>query len=144
MHTRSSGGNGSTFMFYDVSGANVSPLDTGFGTSGLASVTFDQTSGGAGGPLTTFTATPSAANELILALVGSAFDTWNSVTSPSGARFLSCNYVTQTNPSHCDLNSGNALFNASSTASQTWVWVHDSSQDPGTGAGISLGIALHQ
>jgi hypothetical protein len=142
MHPRSWGGNGSSFILYDIAGAASSPLDTGFGTNGLASVIYDQLSNGSGGPLTTFTATPSAANEVIVSTAGAAWDTFTGISSPSGAQFLSCNYVTETNPSHCDLNGGWGLYyNGSSTAPETWVWTHDSST-PGVGAGVALGAAF--
>jgi hypothetical protein len=143
MHPRSSGGNGSSFIMYDIAGASATPLDTGFGTAGLASTTFTQATGGAGGPITTFTATPSQPNEVILSTIGADWDSFTGVSSPAGAQFLSCNYVTQTNPSHCDLNGGWGLFyNGSSTASETWTWTHDASNFPGAGNGIALGIAF--
>ncbi len=143
MHTRSSGGNGNSFIMYDIVGAAANPLDTGFGSGGLASSTYDQTSSGSGGPLTAFTATPSGQNEVILATVGAAYNTFTGISSPSGAQFLSCNYSTQTNPSHCDLNGGWGLFyNGGSTAAETWIWTHDTSQDPGVASGVALGIAL--
>src|SRR5271154_646127 len=143
MHTRSSGGNGNSFFMYDIVGAAANPLDTGFGSGGLASSTYDQTSSGSGGPLTAFTATPSGQNELILATVGAAFDTFNGISSPSGAQFLSCNYSVESNSAHCDLNGGWGLFyNGASTAAETWIWTHDTSQDPGVASGVALGIAL--
>src|SRR5271155_3281632 len=143
MHTRSSGGNGNSFFMYDIVGAAANPLDTGFGSGGLASSTYDQTSSGSGGPLTAFTATPSGQNELILATVGAAYDTFNGISSPSGAQFLSCNYSVESNSAHCDLNGGWGLFyNGASTAAETWIWTHDTSQDPGVASGVALGIAL--
>jgi hypothetical protein len=143
MHTRSSGGNGNSFFMYDIVGAAANPLDTGFGSGGLASSTYDQTSSGSGGPLTAFTATPSGPNELILATVGAAFDSFNGLSSPVGAQFLSCNYAVESNSAHCDLNGGWGLFyNGPSTAAETWIWTHDTSQDPGVASGVALGIAL--
>jgi hypothetical protein len=146
MHPRSSGGNGNSFIVYDIAGASSNPLDTGFGGAGngLASTTFDQTSSGSGGNLTTFTATPSATNEVILVTVGAAYDTFKGFApgSPSG-QFLSSTYAKQTNPSHCDLNGGWGLYyNRSSTAAETWVWTHDTSQFSGVGAGVALGAAF--
>jgi Bacterial Ig domain/Immunoglobulin domain/Immunoglobulin I-set domain len=143
MHIRSSGGNGNSFFMYDIAGAAANPLDTGFGSGGLASSTYDQTSSGSGGPLTAFTATPSGPNELILATVGAAFDSFNGLSSPVGAQFLSCNYAVESNSAHCDLNGGWGLFyNGPSTAAETWIWTHDTSQDPGVASGVALGIAL--
>ncbi len=143
MHIRSSGGNGNSFFMYDIMGAAANPLDTGFGSGGLASSTYDQTSSGSGGPLTAFTATPSGQNELILATVGAAFDSFNGISSPAGAQFLSCNYAVESNSAHCDLNGGWGLFyNGPSTAAETWIWTHDTSQDPGVASGVALGIAL--
>ena len=143
MHIRSSGGNGNSFFMYDIAGAAANPLDTGFGSGGLASSTYDQTSSGSGGPLTAFTATPSGQNELILATVGAAFDTFTGVSSPAGAQFLSCNYAVESNSAHCDLNGGWGLFyNGPSTAAETWIWTHDTLQDPGVASGVALGIAL--
>ena len=84
MHIRSSGGNGNSFFMYDIVGAAANPLDTGFGSGGLASSTYDQTSSGSGGPLTAFTATPSGQNELILATVGAAYDTFNGISVAFG------------------------------------------------------------
>ena len=47
--------------------------------------------------------------------------------------------MTETNPSHCDLNGGWGLYySGSSTAPENWIWTHDTSQ-AGVGAG---GVAL--
>jgi hypothetical protein len=145
LHPRSSGGIGNSFMLYDVAGASANPLDTGYGTSGLASSTFDQTGSGPGGPLTVYTATPSEQNEVILATVGAAYDSWTGISSPSGARFISVIGGVSPNTGGSDYNGGWGLYyNGSSTAAQTWTWTHDSSTLglPGAAAGIAMGIAF--
>jgi hypothetical protein len=144
MHPRSAGGNGNTMFLFDIAGASSTPLDTSFGSSGLASNTSDQTSGGSGGNLTTLTATPSQENEVILAAVGAAFNTFTGITSPAGGQFLSSHYATETNSSHDDLNGGWMLFyNGSSTAAVTITWTQDESDSPGVGDWMSVGVAFH-
>jgi hypothetical protein len=143
MHPRSNGGNGNSFILYDIVGASANPLDTNFGTSGLASTTFNQDTGLGSGPITTFTATPSQPNEVIVGEIGAGWDSFTGLSSPAGAQFLSCNYLTETNPSHCDLNGGWGLYyNGASTAAETWIWTHDASNYPGAGAGVALGAAF--
>jgi Bacterial Ig domain len=144
IHPRSAGGNGNTMFLYDIAGASSTPLDTSFGSSGLASNTADQTSGGSGGNLTTLTATPSQQNEVVLAAVGAASNTFTGITSPAGGQFLSSHYATETNSSHDDLNGGWMLFyNGSSTSAVTITWTQDESDNPGVGDWISVGVAFH-
>jgi hypothetical protein len=134
-----------SWIMYDIVGASSNPLDLAFGGAGngLASASVNQVLAGSGGPFVSFTATPSAANEVILATVGSEWDTYTGLTSPAGAQFLSANYVGETNYSWCDLNGGwGLLYNGSSTAAETWTWTHDTSQGPGAGRGVALGVAF--
>ena len=143
MHPRSSGGNGNTMFLYDISGASSAPLDTSFGSSGLASNTADQSTTGSGGNLTTLTASPSQATEVILAAVGAAANTFTGITSPAGGQFLSSHYATETNSSHDDLNGGWMLYyNGSSTSAVTITWTQDESNHPGVGDWMSVGVAF--
>jgi Bacterial Ig domain len=144
MHPRSAGGNGNTMFLYDISGASSAPLDTSFGSSGLASNAADQSTTGSGGSLTTLTASPSQANEVILAAVGAASNTFTGITSPSGGQFLSSHYATETNSSHDDLNGGWMLYyNGSSTSAVSIIWTQDESDHPGVGDWMSVGVAFH-
>jgi hypothetical protein len=144
MHPRSAGGSGNTMFLYDIAGASNAPLDTSFGSSGLASNTSDQSTTGSGGNLTTLTATPAQANEVVLAAVGAAFNTFTGITSPSSGQFLSSHYATETNSSHDDLNGGWMLFyNGSSTSAVTITWTQDESGRPGVGDWMSIGAAFH-
>jgi hypothetical protein len=137
---------GSTFplswIMYDIVGASSNPLDLGFGGAGNGLASISNVSSTTS-PVVTFTATPSEPNEVILAEAGYEWDTFTGLTSPTGARFLSAYYNAETNYSWCDLNGGWGLFyNGSSTAPETWTWRHDSSQYPGTGRGLALGVAF--
>ncbi len=144
MHPRSTAANGSTMFLYDISGASSDPLDTSFGTNGLASNTNDQSTNGAGGNLTTLTASPSQSNEVILVTVGAGWNTFTGITSPSGGQFLSSHYATETNSSHDDLNGGWMLYyNHSSTSAVTITWTQDASNFPGVGDWMSVGAAFH-
>ena len=135
-----------SWIMYDIVGANTStPLDTTFGGSGngLAAASVNQPSG-TGGPITSFTVTPTFQNEAILTEIGTEWNTYTGASSPSGAQFLSANYIAETNFSWCDLNGGWALiYNGASVAAQTWVWTHDASQFAGAGRGVVLGTAFH-
>ena len=137
-----------SWIMYDIAGASAtSPLDLQFGGvgNGLASISSNQLNTGSGGPLTSFTVTPSNPNEVILAEVGYEWDTFTDVTAPVGGQFLSAFYTGETNYSWCDLNGGWALYyNGSSTAPETWVWTHDASQFAGVGRGLTLGVAFQQ
>jgi Bacterial Ig domain len=131
-----------SYIMFDVVGASADPLDLGFGGVGNGLASISNTSS-TSTPVTTFTATPSAANEVILAQAGYEWDTFTGLTSPSGAQFLSAYYSGETNYSWCDLNGGWGLFyNGSSTAPVTWTWLHDVSQYPGPGRGLALGVAF--
>jgi Bacterial Ig domain/Immunoglobulin domain len=131
-----------SYIMFDIAGASANPLDLGFGGAGngLASISnISATSA----PITTFTAAPSGPNELILAQAGYEWDTFTGLTSPNGAQFVSAYYTAETNYSWCDLNGGwGLLYNGSSTAPVTWTWAHDSSQFPGAGRGLALGVAF--
>jgi hypothetical protein len=142
MHARSSGGNGSTWIFYDISGASASaPLDTGMG---LVAATGDQLTTGAGGNLTTITTTPSSTNEVILTLVGWGWNSSTGLASPTGSHFIASNYITENNPSHADLNSGGGVYyNGASLSSATWTFIQNASNFPGVGSWVSLGVAFH-
>jgi len=142
MHPRSSGGNGSTWYEFDISGASGSaPLDT---TLGLASATGDQATGGGGGNLTTLSATPTNPNEVMLTQVGWGWNSPLGMPSPAGGQFLAAGYLTESNPTHCDLNSGAGLFyNGGSTASQTFTWSQDHSNFAGVGDWVSTVVAFH-
>ena len=146
MHGRPSSTFPLSWILYDIVGANTStPLDTGFGggATGLAALSVNQPQG-TGGPFTTFTVTPSFTNEAILTEVGTEWNTYTGTTSPTGAQFLSANYIAETNFSWADLNGGwGLLYNNSSLSSQTWIWSHDASQFAGAGRGVALGVAFH-
>jgi Immunoglobulin I-set domain len=130
-----------SWIMYDIVGASSNPLDTGFGGAGngLASISTVNNNG----PVTTFTATPSVQNEVILAEAGYDWDTFTGLGSPVGAQFLSATYDAETNFSWCDLNGGwGLLYNGSSVASETWTWTHDTSSQAGAGRGLALGVAF--
>ena len=144
MHPRSTPANGSTMFLYDISGASSDPLDTSFGSNGLASNTGDQSTDGGSGDVTTLTASPSQANEVILVTVGAAWNTFTGISSPAGGQFLSSHYAVETNSSHDDLNGGWMLYyNGSSTSAITVIWVQDASNFPGVGDWMSVGAAFH-
>ncbi len=146
MHGRPSSTFPLSWIMYDIVGANTStPLDTGFGggATGLAAASVNQPTG-TGGPFTSFTVTPSFTNEAILTEMGTEWNTFTGLTSPTGSQFLSAFYVAQTNFSWCDLNGGwGLLYNGGSTAAETWIWTHDASQFAGSGRGVVLGVAFH-
>jgi hypothetical protein len=131
---------GDSYITFDISGvASSNVVDTGFGTNGLASMTGVNSSG----PITSISATPSGPNELILASENQQWDTMTGLTSPAGASFLSNNYTNETNSSHADLNGGwGLLYNGSSTAPETWIWTHDTSQSSGTNTWTVVGAAF--
>jgi len=135
-------GFGDSYITFDISGAAASPVDTGFGLSGLASATGQQGLS-SGGPVTTITAAPSGTNEVILVSENQQFDTMTGLSSPSGAYFLSNFYTNESNSSHADLNGGwGLLYNGSSIAPETWMWIHDASQDPGINTWTVVGTAF--
>jgi len=141
MHPRSTGGNGSTWILYDISGANANPLDTGMG---LAANTGDQSTTGSGGPLTALTATPSSTNEIMLTLLGLGWNTPTGFNSPTGAIFISTHYITESNSSHADLNSGGGIYkNGASLSPVTFIYAQDESNYPGVGSFVSLAVAFH-
>jgi len=130
-----------TWMLYDIVGASSNPLDLGFGGNGNGLATFSSVN--SSGPVTTFTVTPSAPNELIITGVGYEWNTFTGVTSPTGANFISCDYTNETNYSWVDSNGGYAiLYNGNSTAPETWTWPHDTSQQAGSGRGLAIGAAF--
>ena len=140
MHARSAGGNGSTWIFYDISGANANPLDTGMN---LVAATGDQLTTGAGGNLTTITTTPTSTNEVILTLVGWGWNSSTGLASPTGSHFIASNYITENNPSHADLNSGGGVYyNGASLSSATWTFIQNASNFPGVGSWVSLGVGF--
>jgi len=143
MHARSSGGNGSTWIFYDISGASASaPLDTGMG---LVAATGDQLTTGGGGALTTITTTPSSTNEVVLTLVGWGWNSSVGLASPANSIFIATNYITENNPSHADLNSGGGVYyNGTSLSGASWVWLQNASNFAGVGSWVSLGVGFHQ
>ena len=135
----------SNFLIFDITGAASSPLDLSFGGNGNGLATFQsvQTTNGAGGPITSFTAAPSFQNELVVAETCYQSNTFTGVTSPSGAHFLTSTYTSETNFTWNDSNCGYALlYNGSSTAAETWTWVHDTSQSAGSGRGLAIGAAF--
>ena len=135
----------SNFLIFDITGAAASPLDLSFGGKGNGLATFQsvQTTNGAGGPITSFTASPSFQNELVVAETCYQSNTFTGVTSPSGAQFLTSTYTSETNYTWNDSNCGYALlYNGSSTAAETWTWVHDASQSAGSGRGLAVGAAF--
>ena len=146
MHPRSTGGNGNSYIFYDIAGASNSPLDTGFGGAGngLASATGDQSTDGGSGNVATLTATPSQANEVIFGTIGAGWNSFTGLANPVGSQFVASNYLTETNSSHCDLNGGWGLYyNGGSTAAETWTWTQDGSNFPGVSDWVALAVAFH-
>ena len=134
---------GDSYLTFDITGAAASPVDTGFGSGGLASTTGKQPISGSGGPVQTITAAPSGKNELILVSENQQFDTMTGLSSPSHAYFLSNTYRNERNSSHADLNGGWGLFyNRSSTVPETWTWTHDTSQYTGVNTWTVMGAAF--
>jgi hypothetical protein len=144
MNPRSSGGNGTSFWMHDICGAgNTNPLDIGFGPSGLAQTFGEQNKTGGSGNVTSFSGTPTNQNEVMIGQIGSQWDSYTGLSAPSGANQQNCYYTTISNPSHCDLNAGvGDFYNATSTASQTWTWTHDTNTSSGVGSFIANGMAL--
>ena len=131
-----------TMAFDDIAGADpTNPICQSFGTSGFASSTGDQTSGP--NAITTFTATPCGANNLIIVGGSLNLDSALAWTSPGCAVFQQAHYTsdnaTFTNgyhiPTISDENDPNGVcFNAASLAAQTWIFPHTT--DDGTFAGF--------
>jgi hypothetical protein len=128
---------------YDIAGTDTtSPLDLGFGGAGNGLAAISNTSTTTS-PILTFTATPSAQNEVILAQAGYDYNTFTGLASPIGAQFLAATYTTETNFSWTDLNGGWGLYyNGLSTAPEAWTWTHDNSNQIGSGRGLALGVAF--
>lgn len=131
-----------SWIMFDIVGASPNPLDLGFGGNGngLASISTNSTTTS---PIVTFTAAPSAQNEVILTQAGYDYNTFLGLTSPAGAQFLASTYTTESNWTWDDLNGGWGIFyNGSSTAAETWTWTHDNSNQIGSGRGLALGVAF--
>lgn len=131
-----------SWIMFDIVGASSNPLDLGFGGNGngLASISTNSTSTS---PIVTFTAAPSAQNEVILTQAGYDYNTFLGLTSPAGAQFLASTYTAESNWTWDDLNGGWGIFyNGSSTAAETWTWTHDNSNQIGSGRGLALGVAF--
>ena len=134
---------GDSYITFDINGAAANPVDTGFGSGGLASTTGKQPITGSSGPVQTITATPSGKNELILVSENQQFDTMTGLSSPSQAYFLSNTYRNERNSSHADLNGGwGLLYNGSWTDPETWTWTHDASQYAGINTWTVVGAAF--
>jgi len=132
-----------TWIFYDIVGASANPVDTGFGDTGTGLATFN--SSNSSGPITTFTVTPSAPNEVILTGAGYEFNNMTGISPLPGAQFVAATYSSGANETYVDANGGYALlYNGSSTAPETWIWTHDSGHPgPGSGRGLAIGAAFH-
>ena len=131
-----------TATFDDIIGADPNnPLCSTWGSSGFASATGDQTSGG--NAVTTFTATPCGANNIIIVGGSLNLDSALAWTSPGCAAFTQARYTsnngTWTNgyaiPSMSDENDPNGVcLNGSTLTAQTWIFPHTT--DDGTFAGF--------
>jgi len=126
-------GNGDTFMTYDVTSADSSPLDV------IASATGDN----AAGNIVGVTIAPTTSNGLVLTGMGIAKDSVVSVTSsPAGALFGSTTTGGETPPSHTDENNGWANYYNSTVGPVTFTWPHDLSQGTGALAWASYAAAF--
>jgi len=130
MNGRSTGGNGSTWMTYDVAGGASSPIDS---TLGFPTGQTNQT--GSSAPISfSYTVTPSQSGELLFSQLGLNYDSVTGITAPSGAFIIDAYYTGQINPTHNDLNAG---FAVSQGAFSTITWAIDNGSNQG--AGCSLG-----
>lgn len=138
------GGHGSSFFLYEITGADtVSPLDTSFGTSGFASASGNQDPTVGSGPVTTFTATPSGTNELMILVGSMAADTATGWSSPSFGQQVPTTYTGQQNPANSDENNPAGMgYNGASTAAQTWIFTHDTLNSNGVGTWVVVGMAF--
>lgn len=146
-HTMSggqSGSHGSSCFIYEIQGADTTaPLDTTFGTSGFASASGTQATGGAGGNVPTFTATPGAQNELIIIVGSMQADTATGWASPTGAQQMATTYTGENNPANADENNPAGLFfNGVSTAAITPTFTHDTINSAGVGNWTVAGAAF--
>jgi hypothetical protein len=136
-------GFGATFFAYEIAGAAANPLDTSFGTNGFASASGSQDRTSGTGPVTTFTATPSGANELIIVVGSEAFETATGWSSPAGAQQIPTTYTGELDPTFADENNPAGVFyNGSSVAPQTWIFTHDTFEGSGTGSWSVAGAAF--
>lgn len=136
-------GNGASFFCYEITGAASGPLDASFGSGGFAgtSGTQDQVTGS--GPVTTFTATPGGPNELIIVVGSMAADTATGWSSPSGAQQIATTFSGEPNPTNADENNPAGLFyNGGNIAAQTWIFTHNTINNPGVGAWAVAGAAF--
>lgn len=138
------GGHGSTFLIYEIAGADTTaPLDTSFGTSGFASASGTQDPTVGSGPVTTFTATPAGANELMIVAGSMAADTATGWSSPSFAQQVPTTYTGQQNPANADENNPAGMgYNGASTSAQTWIFTHDTLNSSGVGTWVVVGAAF--
>ncbi len=136
-------GAGGTFFAYEIGGAAPNPLDTGFGTSGFAGASGNQDRTFGSGPVTTFTATPSAQNELIIVVGSMAADTATGWSSPSGAQQIPTTFTGELNPTNSDENNPAGLFYVGANkAPETWTFTHDTLNNPGVGNWAVAGAAF--
>jgi hypothetical protein len=136
-------GNGGTFFAYEIVGAAPNPLDTSFGTVGFAGAHGNQDEVTGSGPVSTFTATPSGQNELVIVVGSMAADTATGWSSPTGARQIATTFSGEPNPTNADENNPAGLFyNGANTAAETWSFTHDTFNQPGVGAWAVGGAAF--
>jgi hypothetical protein len=149
MHARASGGNGLTFMEYDIAGANTSTsLDPNFGGSGVKAAVAtgnDSTSGGAGGTFTSVSGTPGLNNELIVVVVGIANQSCTALSTPASNTILtSATWITESDPTFYDENNcWGTWMNGTTQTSTTFGWTHDNaSGSNGVGNWAGLAVAI--
>jgi hypothetical protein len=123
---------GTTFIFYDISGAASSPLDTSNTASGTQST---------GGNLGTVSITPSTAAGLVLGQVGIAFNTVTGLTTSPG-QFHSGTFVTESNNAHDDQNNGWAGVYNPNTNAITFTWAQNNHDQTGVGAWAAMAVAF--
>jgi hypothetical protein len=151
MHPRPSGGNGDTFMEYDIAGADTSsPLDPNFGGSGVKAAVAtgtDSTSGGAGGTFTSVSGTPGSDNELVVVVVGIANQSCTALSTPATNTILtSATWITEGDPTFYDENNCWGTWTNGTTHTLTaFGWTHDNasgSNGVGAWAGLAVGVRL--
>jgi hypothetical protein len=133
-------GNSRSFQVYDVVNASATPLDTGFGTSGCATAQGNQTSSGS---LTVFTATPTAANELVVIVNSLDHNSGTAWTSPSGVDFMQANWGPNYGvPTTTDENDPWAIYYVPNNSAETWTMTQDSSQSAGVNLWAASAVAF--
>lgn len=134
--TGTSGGNGSTFIVYELDGADTSaPLDTSLGTSGYVSNNGTQSAGSGNPDVTMCSAcmTP-ASGEIVITASEIAQNSATNVTSPGSAvaTYSGTTFTPRVVPDFGDENNPWAVGYADGTA-ETWTYSQDGSNTPGVG-----------